>query len=404
MKLPIRFAVVGAGRSGAGGSGRGKTFVRSAAAMRGQVELVAICDTDPVALEEWRAQGDVRCYADYQQVLEDPEIDAVCIATPLKLHAQQSIQALQAGKHVLCEVTAAWTLDECWELIAAVERSGLTYMMAENYCFARDVLMVQNMVEQGVFGDIITAEGAYIHAVPSLLWDDNGELTWRGVLRRDEYSNIYPTHSLGPVCRWLGVNRSDRLKSTATWQSRSLMVPHYARRRFGDATPWAAQEWKLPDAVNTLIRTEKGVLIDHYFDAASPRPHHMNRYALQGTHASFTSPIDARAGEPLVWIEGRSPVNQKGDPESWEPLYKYAEEFEHPLWKQAAQEAARAGHGGGDYFVLREFAAAVVEGRPPLIDVYDAVTWSSLTPLSAQSLASDNAAVEVPDFKRGASA
>jgi predicted dehydrogenase len=397
--LPIRFAVVGAGRAGAGGSGRGKSFVRSAAALPGQVELAAICDTDPLAIEQWRAENNIRCYDDYQQLLADAEIDAVCIATPLKLHARQSIQALNAGKHVLCEVTAAWTLEECRELVKAVEHSGLTYMMAENNCFARDVLMVQNMVEQGVFGDIIYAEGAYIHALPSLQWDENGELTWRGELQRDEYSNSYPTHSLGPVCRWLGINRSDKLKSTATWQSRALMMPRYARRRFGEDSHWAKQEWRLPNAVNTLIRTAKGVLIDHRFDVASPRPHHMNRYALQGTKASFTSPIDPHE-EPLVWIEGRSPVNKQGDPESWEPLYKYAEEFEHPLWRKSREQAATAGHGGSDYFVLREFCAAIVEDRPPLIDVYDAVTWSSITPLSAISLANNNAPVDVPDFKK----
>jgi hypothetical protein len=124
-----------------------------------------------------------------------------------------------------------------------------------------------------------------------------------------------------------------------------------------------------------------------------------NRYSLQGTRAAFTSVLESGA-EPLVWIEGRSPTSKSGLAQQWEPLYKYANDFEHPLFKEHAEQAAGTDHGGADYFAVREFAEAVLEQRPPAIDVYDAVTWSAVTPLSAQSLAQNNASVPVPDFKR----
>lgn len=145
---PLRFAVVGAGRAHGAGCGRGRTFVNGAVGIPEHVVMTTICDLDPETVQQWSGQG-VKAYQNYDDLLADPEIDAVCISTPVQIHAKQAIQALNAGKHVLSEVPAAYTMEECYGLIEAVERTGLTYMMAENYCYIRPVMMVQNMVEQG---------------------------------------------------------------------------------------------------------------------------------------------------------------------------------------------------------------------------------------------------------------
>jgi predicted dehydrogenase len=388
----IRFAVVGAGR--------GKTFIRAAANPDLGVELTAICDTNPAALEPWKARDGVALYENLAQVLNDPHIDAVCLATPVNLHARQAIDALDAGMHVLSEVTAAYTLDECWDLVAAVQRSGRTYMMAENYCFSEAVLQVQNMVEQGIFGEISYASGSYLHDCRNLLFTPEGELTWRGVLRRDlPPANGYPTHSLGPVARWLNINRGDTLETTATWQSSSQAIRSYAERNQAGHPEYRAPGfWSHADTVTTCIRTAKGALIELRVDSVSPRPHHMTRYELQGTRASFSWPAGV-AKEPLIWIEDRSPTDERGIAREWEPLSKYRAEFEHPLWRDHRNAASKTGHGGGDYFILREFTDAIREERLPLIDVYDAVTWSSLIPLSAASIAQGNTPMTVPNFK-----
>jgi predicted dehydrogenase len=388
----LRFAVVGAGR--------GKTFIRAAEQPDLAVELAAICDTNPAALEPWKNQDGIILYQNFEQVLNDPRIDAVCLATPVNLHGRQAIDALNAGKHVLSEVTATYTLDECWDLVAAVQHSGRTYMMAENYCFSEAVLQVQNMVEQGVFGDISYASGSYIHDCRNLLFTPEGDLTWRGVLRRDRPpANGYPTHSLGPVARWLNINRGDTFQTTATWQSTSQAIRSYAERNQpGHPEYGASGFWSHADTVTTCIRTENGALIELRVDSVSPRPHHMTRYELQGTRASFSWP-DGPSKEPLIWIEGRSPSDEHGIAREWEPLSKYRDEFEHPLWRDHRNAASKTGHGGGDYFILREFADAIREDRLPLIDVYDAVTWSSITPLSAASIAQGNKPMTVPNFK-----
>lgn len=388
---PIRFAVIG--------GGRGKSFVSSARSSGKNIRLVAICDPKPEALAPWKDEPGVKLYTEYEQVLNDSNVDAVCIATPVPLHAPQAIAALNAGKHVLSEVTGAVTLQDGWDLIAAVKRTGLTYMMAENFCYMDPILQVQRMVEEGVFGDISYASGSYIHDCRNLFFNELNDLTWRGRGHRDIVGNSYPTHSLGPVARWLGINRTDFFKSTATWQSSCHTKSHYAKNNFPDRTEYVDPAfWKHPDTVSTVIRTEKGVLIDLRFDACSARPHNMHRYELQGTKASFSWP-DGPTETPLIWIEGRSPANEKGIATEWEPLFKYRDEFEHPLWRAHREQASKTGHGGGDFFAIREFAEALEEERLPMIDVYDAVTWSSITPLSVESIAKGNAPVEVPNFK-----
>ncbi len=391
---PVRFAVIG--------SRRGRSFINSARSLGDAVRLVAICDNDPQVLQQWKVGvGDTVClYNDYEQVLNAPDIDAVCIATPFPMHARQSIDAIRAGKHVLSEVIAAHTMEDCWELLETVRASDCTYMMAENYCFMEPNMQVQRMVEEGVFGDIVYASGSYLHDTRRLLFREDCSLTWRGEIARTYAGHTYPTHSLGPVARWLGINRTDKLKSTATWGSRVAGNAYWAGKRMPHVQKYQEKGfWRRPDTLSTHIRTEKGALIDLRADWTSNRPHNMNRYELQGTKASF---FWTDGAEPMIWIEGRSEMNPHDHTAvQWESLWKYRDEFEHPWWREYRAQANVTGHGGGDYFVLKEFVAAIHEGRSPTIDVCDAVTWSSLFPLSVESVRNNNASVEVPDFSGG---
>jgi hypothetical protein len=124
----------------------------------------------------------------------------------------------------------------------------------------------------------------------------------------------------------------------------------------------------------------------------------MVHYALQGTQASYLSPRHDRE-DPLIWIDGRSPGVSPSNAAAWEPLWAYADQYEHPRWRASGQLAAGAGHGGGDFFVIEDFLKAVESGQPPPIDVYQAVTWSAIAPLSLVSVERGGAPVEVPDFR-----
>jgi predicted dehydrogenase len=350
-------------------------------------------------LAGWRADYPaVRCFTRYEELLASQTAEAVLLATPMLLHAGQAIAALEAGLAVLSEVIAASTLDECWALVEAVERTDQPYMLAENYCYMRPNMLVRQLVDQGHFGELTYAEGGYIHDCRNLMFDAGGELTWRGALRGSN-GNTYPTHSLGPVAQWLGINRHDRLIETATWMSPARAARQYAIERFGSTHPHAdAAHWQHGDSATTLIRTERGCLINLRFDSTSPRPHNMTHYLLQGTRGAYLS-ARHHGEEPLIWLAGRSPGQSPPDA-AWEPLWHYAAEFEHPRWRERGELAGQSGHGGGDFFVIEDFVDAVRAGRRPPIDVYDAVSWSAIMPLSQQSLAAGGAPVAVPDFRR----
>jgi predicted dehydrogenase len=392
---PLRAAVVG-GR-------RGRGYRRAFMAIPEQVTLSAICDRTQEVLDEWRAEfPDLPLFSRYEDLLESDACDAVFLATPIQAHVSQALAALAAGKHVLVEVPAATTIDECWALIEAVERSGKTFMMAENYCYTRPNMMVRHLVDEGLFGRRTYAEGAYIHDTRNLLFTSEGELTWRGQIARDLNGNTYPTHSLGPVAQWLGTvgpNPEDRFTELVCYVTPDTSRWRYAAERFGKDHPAAQPDsFKMGDSASVLLRTENGAVAYIRRDAASQRPHNMTHYQLQGERASYLSPRHDKE-DPLIWVEGRSPGERFGR-EQWQSLWDYAAEYEHPRWKERGAIAREAGHGGGDYFIVEDFVQSVRSGTPPPIDVYDAVTWSSVFPLSIESVSRGGQPVAMPNFRR----
>ncbi len=365
-----------------------------------EVEVPAICDIQESHLnraqsivEEKRGNRPAGYSAgpkDYRRLLDRKDLDAVIIATPMQLHAEMSVDALRGGKHAFSEVAAACTLEECWALVDAVEQTGCLYMLAENYCYHRSGMMILNMVEQGLFGDLTYAECGYVHDCRAIKFNSDGSLTWRGELGRDNIGNLYPTHSLGPVAQWMGINRTDRLVSLVSMTTRQASIERYAAMRFGKDSPAAKVRFAVGDSTSTLIRTANGAVIDLRYDTASARPHPTTIYlALQGLKASYESEGDK------IWIGG---ANKRY---TWEPLSNYAEKYEHPMWRKGRQQAQQTGHGGGDFFEVREFIKAIREGGSSPVNVYDAVTWSSIMPLSGESIRGGGKPVAIPDFTRG---
>lgn len=368
-----------------------------------QATLSAICDPNESVRDEWRQEcPGLAEYARFEDLLSAGVCDAVLIASPIQAHVSQALAALSAGLHVLVEVPAATTVEECWALIEAVERSGRTFMMAENACYTRANMMVRHMVEAGLFGRRTYAEGGYIHDTRNLLFSPDGSLTWRGEIARDFNGNTYPTHSLGPVAQWLGTTgqgADDRFVELVCYVTPDTGRWRYAAERFGTSHPAAQPDFfSMGDSASVLMRTARGAVAYIRRDAASQRPHNTAHHQLQGECAAYLSPRHA-AEDPLIWIEGRSPGERMGR-EQWESLWAYAAEFEHPRWKEHGDVARGAGHGGSDYFVVEDFVAAARSGARPPIDVYDAATWSSVFGLSCESVARRGAPVPVPDFRR----
>jgi predicted dehydrogenase len=388
----VRLGVIGVG-------GRG-TYLLGLALQAG-VEVPALCDihegrlaagieTVAKARDGKRPEGYSKGPKDYQRMLGRDDLDAVLVTTPMQLHAEMSIDGLRAGKHVLSEVAAAMTLDECWGLVRAAEETKKVYMLAENCCYWYHVMLILNMVQKGVFGELTFAECGYVHDCRGLLFQGDGSLTWRGEMARDCSGNVYPTHSLGPVAQWLGVNRGDRMVSLVAAKTTSAALNDYVAKRFPEGHPARQIRFKLPDSSSTLIRTAKGALIDLRFDMCSARPHPTTTYhTLQGLRASYESRTQS------VWIDGRSKEYR------WQQLSDYSKEFEHPLWTRLGDQARATGHEGADFFPLHEFLQAIRAGGPPPIDAADAAAWSSIIPLSAKSIAEGNTPQDIPDFTGG---
>ena len=386
----VRIGFVGVGARGTG--------LLKVLLSRPDTEVPAICDIAPAHLERaqqmveqvhgGRPEGYGRDEYDYRRMLERDDLDAVLVATPARWHAGMAVDTLRAGKHVATEVPGAHTVDECWALVKAKEESGKRYMLLENCVYFRNNMMVMNMAHAGAAGTLYYGECGYIHDCRSLRFRADGALTWRGEAKRDRFGNLYPTHSLGPVSKWMGIHHGDRLTSLTSRMSEPRVLQEYASDRFGEDSPAARTRFKAGDMSVTLLHTAKGRLVTVYYDSDSPRPN-SNFYLLQGSKGVF----DSRFG---IYLDEASPREQ------WEPVDKFREAHEHAYWREHAEEARKTGHGGGDYFVIADFVDMVRTDSEPLVDVYDSAAWSSLIPLSAQSIEQDGAPVAIPDFTQGA--
>ncbi|MAF10147.1 hypothetical protein CMK11_06810 [Candidatus Poribacteria bacterium] len=361
MHLPLRVGIVGAPR------GRGSISALRAVT---EVEVAALCDINADTLAAAADANDVAGrFTDYEAML-DSGVDMVIVATPMHLHAPQAVAALERGIHVMSEVTAAVTVEQCVELRDAVLASSAKYMMAENYCYRRENVLVRSLVEHGMFGEIYFGEGEYIHDVKALHHTADGKPTWRYYDQVGKRGCTYGTHSLGPVLQWFG----ERVVSVSCMGTGARTDP----------------EHPMDDTVLMNCVTESGALIKIRLDMMSNRPHVMDYYSLQGTKGCYEAPRGF-GGKHKVWLEDR------GDGVEWRSLWDLSDEFMPEIWKDPPAEAKRAGHGGGDYYTVREFVDAILNDTDPPIDIWDTLDFTLPGLISEQSILQDGALLPVPD-------
>lgn len=403
-------------RLGVVGGRRGADFRGALAQLKNRVRLVAMCDVDEATRNRWRAEhSGIDVCADFDELLRRQACDALLLATPMQLHAQQAIAAMRAGCDVLCEVPACISREEAGALVETVERTHRTYMLAEGYVYRREHMMVQRMIDAGALGELTYAEGMYLHDCRELLLGADDALTWRGRLACEmPMCNYYPTHSLGPIARWMGLGRDDSIESVYCLATPALCVADYVRRRLGASYPGAvADYWHRGDGASCLLHTRRGRVIHLRTDTSSSRPHHMHSHELQGTRGCYRA-ASIPGDPPLVWLDraitGANPMPKADkpafcddDPIRFESLWRYADRFEDPRWRGCGDRACQAGHGGGDFYVLEDFINAVQGRAANPIDVYDAVLWSSVIWLSAESVQTRRA-VRAVEYRPGTQA
>ena len=410
-KKVVRIGLVGLGMRGPGA-------VENFSLIPG-VQVVALCDYEEKRAvkqnERLRKNGLAPAavyYGEkgYEALCKRPDIDLVYIATDWEHHAIVAKCALENGKNVADEVPSAMNLQECWDLINLAEQKQLNCMILENCCYDWFEMRTLNMAQHGVFGEILRAQGAYIHNLDDF-WDyywknpngsDPDQLGWRLKYNKENRGDLYATHGLGPVAQALDIHRGDRMKTLVSMDTKSVHGKELVEKKTGKP----CTEFRNGDHTTTLIRTEGEKVIELQHDVMNPQPYNRlyqltgtrgfaNKYPVEG-YAVDASQLKATGNQPKV--DDLSTHSFMPD----EQRKALEEKYESPILKKFGKLAKEVGgHGGMDFVMCARLIYCLQNSLPLDMDVYDLAEWCAIAELSAISLDNDCSPVTFPDFTRG---
>lgn len=396
----VHVAIIGLGMRGTGAVAR-ITHVPG-------VEIVALCD---MLEDRTHAANDtlmkygfpkaVEYFGEnaWKQVTALKNVDLIYVVTDWKHHASIAVQAMEEGKHVAVEVPGALTMKEIWKLIDTSEKTRKHCMMLENCVYDFFELTTLNMAQHGLFGEILHAEGSYIHALQPY-WDQYWN-NWRMDYNRIHRGDIYATHGMGPACLALNIHRGDKMNYLVSMDTKAVGNPAFIKEKTGEDV----ENFRNGDHTMTMIRTEKGKTIQIQHDVTNPRPY-SRMYQLTGTKG-FANKYP---------VEGYALDSKEIGPEiskNYENLTAHnfvSEEiknalmlkYKNPIVIDIEQKAKEVGgHGGMDFIMDYRLFYCLQKGLPLDMDVYDLAEWSCLGPLTEISLDNNSAPVQIPDFTRG---
>ena len=365
-------------------------------------EVVALCDLDKTKIQTAEKElkrcqkklpktyvGDQNAW---KKLTKQDNIDLVLITTPWKWHTPMSVYAMQNGKHVACEVPIAYTIEDCWLLTQTAEQTKRHCIMIENCCYNDEELWVLNMIEEGVFGDITHAEGAYLHDLRAhMLSDTYYKKQWRLKHHIKRNGNFYTTHGLGPVSMYLNIGRGDTFDYLTSMSSRELNLSQAAKSK--NAT---LNSFQCGDMNSTLIKTTKGKTILLQFDVHTGQPYsRINKVTgTKAVHQGYPSRLFIDSDQLKFY--GHSWLTK-------EDYTTYRNRYEHPMIKKLKTISSqfKQGHGGMDFIMMYRLIRCLNLGLPLDLNVYDGVLWSAVTPLSELSVANNSLPMPIPDFTNG---
>jgi len=381
---------------------------------RDDVHVTAICDIDErrIAIAKElitkAKKGTPKVFGkdamDYKNLLELTNVDAVIISTPWLWHTRMAKDSMLAGKYTGLEVSAANTMEECWDLVNTHEATGSHLMILENVCYRRDIMAVLNMVRKNIFGELLHFRCGYQHDLRFVKLNDGktaygkgvefgdkgiSESAWRTQHSLLRNADVYPTHGVGPIATMCNINRGNRFVSMTSMASKGVGIHNYIVKNGGKDHPNAKLKFKQGDIITSMIETanEETIIVTH--DCNSPRPYSLG-FRVQGSEGIWE--VDGNR----MYIEGKAKQAHR-----WDDAAPWLAEHDHPLWKKYGEYAAGSGHGGMDFFVLQAFVESAKKNSAPPMDAYDAAAWSAITPLSEVSIANGGEPQDFPDFTRG---
>lgn len=380
------------------------------------VQIVALCDYEQERAEKcqkYLKNADMPKAAvyygekGYEELCKRDDIDLVYIATDWMHHFPVAMCAMENGKNAAIEVPSAMNLKECWSLIEISEKTRKHCMILENCCYDWFEMNTLNMAQQGVFGEVIRAQGAYIHDL-SPFWKhywkkgEEDKLGWRLEYNMKHRGDVYATHGLGPVAQALDIHRGDRMKTLVAMDTKSVMGKEWQKA----AADTACNDFRNGDHTTTLIRTENGKVIEIQHNVMTPQPY--NRlYQLTGTKGfanKYPTQGYAVGGEQLA-ASGVQPQVDNLSAHGFLPkaeMDALVEKYRHPILKKYGEMAKEVGgHGGMDFIMDSRLVYCLQNGLPLDMDVYDLAEWCCLAELGTLSMDNNCASVAIPDFTRG---
>ena len=326
---------------------------------------------------------------EWKKVCDSQDIDLIYIATPWSLHTPMAVHAMKSGKHVCVEVPAANTVEECWQLVETSESTKKHCIILENCCYDFFELLTLNLARQGYFGEIIHAEGAYIHDLVNHNFDKDGYYKMWRLQENTRNGSLYPTHGLGPVAQLLNINRGDKMDYLVSMSTNDFTMGPKAKELAAKDDfykPYANKTFR-GNMNTTVIKTNKGKTIMIQHDVSSPRVY-SRIHLLSGTKGSAQ-----KYPEP-----GRISKSHEG----WlseKEMKELEEQYQPPIVKKVGELAKQiGGHGGMDFLMDWRTIDCLRNGLPVDMDVYDAAAWSAVAPLSERSVAKKSSSIDIPDF------
>lgn len=381
------------------------------------VEIVALCDYEQGRAEA--CQGFLRKAglkpADiyfgekgYEELCKREDIDLVYVATDWNHHYPVAKCAMENGKHAAIEVPSAMNLDQCWSLINLSEQTRQHCFILENCCYDYYELNALAMAQDGVFGEIIRAEGAYIHSLDGFwraYWQDPNDndkdgLHWRLKYNKENRGDVYATHGLGPVAQCMNIHRGDRFTTLVAMDTESFFGKDWTKKQTGKE----CKEFRNGDHTTTLMRTAQGKVVEIQHNVMTPQPY--NRlFKLTGTKGYATKyPTEefALSGEVLK-NTGAPKVDNLSAHGFMNAEQKAAlvKKYYHPILTKYGEQGREMGHGGMDFIMDSRLVYCLQNGLPLDMDVYDMAEWCCLAELGSLSMDNNCAAVTFPDFTRG---
>ncbi len=389
QKREPRLALIGAG-------GRGTSLLGQLLAVNAQV--AALCDIVPAKAEHAASlvaaagQPKPALFTEgphhYEELVKRNDVDLILVATPWDWHAPMALAAMEHGKDVAIEVPGVTTIEQCWSIVHASEQSRRHCIILENCCYGYNETLILRMIHAGMFGDLLYGEGAYIHDLRAELFSNAGEGLWRRTQHTLRNGNLYPTHGLGPVANYMGIQRGDRFVSLVSMSSPQRGLDLWRKDHLAPGDPRWSERYICGDMNTSLIKTARGLTITVKHAVSTPHPYDRINL-IAGTRGLFQD------YPPRIYFDGMDKDETFGSIDAYT-------QYQHPLWlRQGELARASGGHGGMDLIMIYRLLQCVREGLPPDLDVYDCAAWASVAPLSVESVRRGSAPVEFPDFTAG---